>query len=72
LITIQAKDTLTSHSRTSDAASVEQRAGALLKYGRLEDLAKDTDKPSVVLWAPRPRGRDHLADRPVSFSKQHP
>jgi hypothetical protein len=27
---------------------------AVIKYGRIEDLAREMDKPRMVLWAPRP------------------
>jgi hypothetical protein len=27
---------------------------AVIKYGRIEDLAQGMDKPRMVLWAPQP------------------
>jgi hypothetical protein len=38
---------------------------AMIKYGRIEDLAKETDKPRMVLWAPQLQGGDTDHNRSV-------
>jgi Fe-S-cluster-containing dehydrogenase component len=35
-------------------ACAQHCMAAVIKYGRIEDLAKEIDKPRMVLWAPRP------------------
>jgi len=37
-----------------DPACVKHCMAAVIKYGRIEDLAKEMNKPRMVLWAPRP------------------
>jgi Fe-S-cluster-containing dehydrogenase component len=37
-----------------DPACVKHCMAAVIKYGRIEDLAKQMNKPRMVLWAPRP------------------
>jgi anaerobic dimethyl sulfoxide reductase subunit B (iron-sulfur subunit) len=37
-----------------DPTCVKHCMAAVIKYGRIEDLAREIDKPRMVLWAPRP------------------
>jgi Fe-S-cluster-containing dehydrogenase component len=37
-----------------DLACIKHCMAAVIKYGQIEDLAKEMDKPRMVLQAPRP------------------
>jgi Fe-S-cluster-containing dehydrogenase component len=38
-----------------DPVCVKHCMAAVIKYGRIENLVKEMDKPRMVLWAPRPQ-----------------